>query len=72
MGSGLFDPPRRVRCLWGKDKLLIINIFPLGSQGSNSAELVDAGRREEAEQALLVGLDSTIQRLEEQATESVH
>jgi len=39
--------------------------IPLNEQGDSIAELEEAGKREEAEQALLGWLDSTIQKLEE-------
>ena len=39
--------------------------IPLDEHGHSIAELEDKGEREEAEQALLVWLESTIQKLEE-------
>ena len=39
-------------------------VHPLDEQGNSIAELEEAGKHEEAEQALLVWLDSTIQKLE--------
>ena len=41
------------------------HFIPLNEQGKSIAELEEAGKREEAEQALLDWLDSTIQRLED-------
>jgi hypothetical protein len=41
------------------------HFIPLNEQGKSIAELEAAGKREEAEQALLAWLDSTIQKLEE-------
>ncbi|MGA3325896.1 MAG: hypothetical protein ABSF45_15595 [Terriglobia bacterium] len=48
-----------------KDEDIPCQFIPLNAQGHSIAELEEAGKREEAEQALLVWLDSTIQRLEE-------
>jgi hypothetical protein len=48
-----------------KDEDIPCQFIPLNQQGQSIAELEEAGKREEAEQALLVWLDSTIQRLEE-------
>jgi hypothetical protein len=48
-----------------KDEDIPCQFIPLNEQGNSIAELEEAGKREEAEQALLVWLDSTIQRLEE-------
>jgi len=48
-----------------KDEDIPCQFIPLNEQGHSIAELEEAGKREEAEQALLVWLDSTIQRLEE-------
>jgi hypothetical protein len=44
--------------------------IPLNEQGVSIAALEAAGKREEAEQALLVWLDSTIQKLEEKLAKS--
>lgn len=41
------------------------HFIPLNEQGATIAELERAGKHEEAEQALLEWLDSTIQKLEE-------
>ena len=41
------------------------HFIPLNEQGKSIAELEAAGKRDEAEQALLGWLDSTIQKLEE-------
>jgi len=41
------------------------HFIPLNEEGKSIAKLEEAGKREEAEHALLVWLDSTIQRLEE-------
>jgi len=41
------------------------HFIPLNEQGKSIAELEAAGKRDEAEQALLAWLDSTIQKLEE-------
>jgi hypothetical protein len=54
-----------------KDEDIPCQFIPLNEQGNSIAELEDAGKREEAEQALLVWLDSTIQRLEEKLAKSV-
>lgn len=43
------------------------HFIPLNEQGQSIAKLEEAGKREEAEQALLVWLDSAIQALEEKA-----
>jgi hypothetical protein len=48
-----------------KDEDIPCQFIPLNERGQSIAELEEAGKREEAEQALLVWLDSTIQRLEE-------
>ena len=48
-----------------KDEDIPCQFIPLNEQGHSIAGLEEAGKREEAEQALLVWLDSTIQRLEE-------
>jgi hypothetical protein len=57
-----------------KDEDIPCQFIPLNEQGNSIAELEEAGKREEAEQALLVWLDSTIQRLEEKLIkqESAH
>jgi len=44
--------------------------IPLNEQGQNIAQLEATGKREDAEQALLAWLDSTIQKLEEQLEKS--
>ena len=51
-----------------KDEDIPCQFIPLDAQGNSIAELEEAGKREEAEQALLVWLDSTIQKLEERVT----
>ena len=51
-----------------KDEDIPCQFIPLDEQGNSIAELEEAGKREEAEQALLVWLDSTIQKLEERVT----
>ncbi|MGO8791332.1 MAG: hypothetical protein ACLQVL_28640 [Terriglobia bacterium] len=51
-----------------KDEDIPCHFIPLDEQGKSIAELEDAGKHEEAEQALLVWLDSTIQKLEERDT----
>jgi len=48
-----------------KDEDIPCHFIPLNEQGKSIADLEEAGKREEAEQALLVWLDSTIQKLEE-------
>jgi len=48
-----------------KDEDVPCHFIPLTEHGKGIAELEEAGKREEAEQALLVWLDSTIQKLEE-------
>jgi hypothetical protein len=53
-----------------KDEDIPCQFIPLDEQGNSIAELEEAGKREEAEQALLVWLDSTIQRLEEKVAKS--
>ena len=57
-----------------KDEDIPCHFIPLNEQGKSIAELEEAGKREEAEQALLVWLDSTIERLEEKLIkqESAH
>jgi len=47
------------------------HFIPLNEQGMSIADLEATGKREEAEQALLVWLDSTIQKLEEKLDTSV-
>jgi hypothetical protein len=54
-----------------KDEDIPCHFIPLNDRGSNIAELEKAGKREEAERALLVWLDSTIQKLEEEPTNIV-
>jgi len=54
-----------------KDEDIPCQFIPLNEQGNSISELEEAGKREEAEQALLVWLDSTIQRLEEKLAKSV-
>jgi len=54
-----------------KDEDIPCQFIPLNEQGHSIAELEEAGKREEAEQALLVWLDSTIQKLEEKLAKSV-
>jgi len=54
-----------------KDEDIPCQFIPLDEQGHSIAELEEAGKREEAEQALLVWLDSTIARLEEKLAKSV-
>ena len=44
--------------------------IPLNERGQNIAELEASGKRDEAEEALLNWLDSTIQKLEEQLESS--
>ena len=44
--------------------------IPLNEQGQNIAQLEATGKREDAEQALLAWLDSTIQKLEAQLEKS--
>ena len=51
-----------------KDEDIPCQFIPLNEQGNSIAELEEAGKREEAEQALLVWLDSTIQKLEERVS----
>ena len=51
-----------------KDEDIPCQFIPLNKEGNSIAELEEAGKREEAEQALLVWLDSTIERLEEKVT----
>jgi len=53
-----------------KDEDIPCHFIPLNEEGKSIAELEDAGKSEEAEQALLVWLDSTIDRLEEQQAKS--
>jgi hypothetical protein len=48
-----------------KDEDIPCQFIPLDEQGRSISELEEAGKREEAEQALLVWLDSTIEKLEE-------
>ena len=48
-----------------KDEDIPCHFIPLDAQGKSIAELEEAGKRDEAEQALRVWLDSTIQQLEE-------
>jgi hypothetical protein len=48
-----------------RDEDIPCHFIPLDKQGRSIAELEDAGKHEDAEQALLVWLDSTIQQLEE-------
>jgi hypothetical protein len=50
-----------------RDEDIPCHFIPLDSKGRSIAELEEAGKREEAEQALLEWLDSTIERLEKQA-----
>ena len=47
-----------------KDEDIPCHFIPLDGRGQSIAELEEAGKREEAEQALLVWLDSTINDLE--------
>lgn len=47
-----------------KDQDIPCHFIPLNEQGKNIAELEEAGKHDEAEQALLVWLDNTIQKLE--------
>ena len=54
-----------------KDEDIPCQFIPLNEQGHSIAELEEAGKREEAEQALLAWLDSTIQKLEEKLAKSV-
>jgi len=54
-----------------KDEDIPCQFIPLNQQGQSIAALEEAGKREEAEQALLVWLDSTIQKLEEKLAKSV-
>src|SRR5208337_1978157 len=54
-----------------KDEDIPCQFIPLNEQGNSIAELEEAGKHEEAEQALLVWLDSTIQKLEEMLALSV-
>ena len=54
-----------------KDEDIPCQFIPLNEQGQSIAELEEAGKREEAEQALLVWLDSTIARLEEKLAKAV-
>jgi hypothetical protein len=54
-----------------KDEDIPCQFIPLNEQGHSIAELEEAGKREEAEQALLAWLDSTIQELEEKLAKSV-
>jgi hypothetical protein len=54
-----------------KDEDIPCQFIPLNEQGNSIAELEEAGKREEAEQALLAWLDSTIQELEEKLAKSV-
>jgi hypothetical protein len=54
-----------------KDEDIPCQFIPLNQQGQSIAELEEAGKREEAEQALLVWLDSTIQRLEEKLAKQI-
>jgi hypothetical protein len=54
-----------------KDEDIPCHFIPLNEQGKSIAELEEAGKREEAEQALLVWLDSTIARLEEKQAKAV-
>lgn len=49
-----------------KDEDIPCHFIPLDAQGRSIAELEETGKREEAEQALLKWLDSTIERLEKQ------
>jgi hypothetical protein len=53
-----------------KDEDIPCQFIPLNEQGNSIAELEEAGKREEAEQALLIWLDSTIQKLEEKLAKS--
>jgi len=53
-----------------KDEDIPCHFIPLNEQGKSIAELEEAGKREEAEQALLSWLDSTIQKLEEKLAKS--
>lgn len=53
-----------------KDEDIPCHFIPLDAQGNSIAELEDSGKREEAEQALLVWLDSTIEKLEEKLAKS--
>src|SRR5208283_4928550 len=53
-----------------KDEDIPCQFIPLDEHGHSIAELEDAGKREEAEQALLVWLDSTIQKLEKKLAKS--
>ncbi len=57
-----------------KDEDIPCHFIPLNEQGKSIAELEEAGKREEAEQALLVWLYSTIERLEKKLImqESAH
>ena len=54
-----------------KDEDIPCHFIPLDQQGQSIAELEEAGKREEAEQALLAWLDSTIEKLEEKLGKSV-
>lgn len=54
-----------------KDEDIPCHFIPLNEQGKTIAELEDAGKHAEAEQALMVWLDSTIQKLEEKALKPV-
>jgi hypothetical protein len=47
-----------------KDEDIPCHFIPLNERGASIASLEDAGRREEAEKALLEWLDSTIQNVE--------
>ncbi len=51
-----------------KDEDIPCQFIPLDAQGNSIAELEEAGKREEAEQALLGWLNSTIEKLEERVT----
>ncbi len=48
-----------------QDEDIPCHFIPLTEQGKSIAELEEAGKHEEAEQALLVWLDSTIEKLEQ-------
>lgn len=51
-----------------KDQDIPCHFIPLNKEGQSIAELEEAGKRDEAEQALLVWLNTTIQKLEEKLT----
>ena len=53
-----------------KDEDIPCHFIPLDTQGKSIAALEEAGKREEAEQALLGWLNDTIEKLEEKLTKS--